>query len=200
MSRAKFIALLGAPASGKSSLAFRLSQETGIILASKDSFKIVAFEAWGFRSEQEKKFLGKLAENKYFEFVKSIVDERKDLIVEGYFNHTRIYDIPNESDSNYSVYRIFCHAAPAVLADRYNKRIKSSERHPSLSIRNCYPFVEGVSEFQSPVSVEFVERSQALIPKPSTGKILTVDTTNLHRDFDSIYKRILNFCDMERRL
>lgn len=92
------------------------------------------------------------------------------------------------------MYFIFCHAAPEVLADRYNKRIKSSERHPALSIRNCYPFVEGVSEFQSPVSVAFVKRNQDLIPKPCKGKILTVDTTNLHQDFDSIKKRILEFC------
>lgn len=198
MSRAKFIAIFGAPAVGKSSLAVRLSQDTGIILAAKDSFKVAAFEACGFRSEQEKKLLGQLAEDRYFDFVKSMVDAQKNLIVEGYFKHTRIYDLPNEDD--YSVYLIFCHAAPAVLADRYNKRIKSSERHPSLSICNCYPFVEGVSKFQSPVSVEFVERSQNLIVKPCRGKILTVDTTNLHRDFDLIYKRILNFCDIERRL
>ena len=200
MSRVKLIALLGAPASGKSALAFRLSQETGIILASKDSFKVAAFEAWGFRSNREKKLLGHLAEDKYFEFVKSTLDERQDLIVEGYFKHTRIYDIMNERESNYSVYSIFCHAAPEVLAERYNKRINSPERHPALSIRNRYPFVEGVSEFQSPVSVEFVKRSQDLLAKPCCGKILTVDTTNLHRDFDSIHKRILNFCDMERRL
>ena len=200
MSRSKFIALLGAPTSGKSSLARRLSQETGIILASKDSFKVATFETWGFHSEQEKKLLGKLTEDKYFEFVKSMMNEQKDLIVEGYFKHTRIYDIPNESGLNYSMYWIFCHAAPAILADRYNKRIKSPERHPALSIRNCYPFIEGVSKFQSPVSVEFVERSQDLIAKPCIGKTLTVDTTNLHRDFDSIYKRILNFCNIERRL
>lgn len=146
MNSAKIIVLLGAPASGKSSLALKLSQDTGICVVSKDNFKVIAFETYGFRSPKEKKSLGKIAENNFLQFIGESMNAQIDLIIEGCFkNLALLYDTIDVYTASYSEYWIFCYTESNILADRYNRRIKSPERHPALSITNFYPLVEGIS-------------------------------------------------------
>lgn len=192
----KLIIFIGAPASGKSTIAKKISQCTEIFLASKDDFKIEIFERCGFSSNAEKKFLGEIAENNFYNFVSKFIDENKNLIVEGCFKNLDI--LCEFATKNFVTYWIIFRADPEILTVQYNERLKNSERHPALSIVNCYPFVDGVSKIQAPITVEFADKYQKNLPKPASGKILTVDTTD--ENFSAICEEIINFCELERRI
>ena len=87
------ILIAGVPASGKTTFAAWLSQETGIPYLSKDEIKEILFDTLGFRCREEKVALGKAAEEILYHFAKSQLCVGQPFILENNFDDASQKDI-----------------------------------------------------------------------------------------------------------
>ncbi|GHV38865.1 hypothetical protein FACS1894187_18170 [Synergistales bacterium] len=186
------IIFTGAPASGKSSFAKRLSESLSIVSVSKDEMKIQLFQQFGFSSHAEKKKLSMQGERLMYDTIREHCDSCLDLIVDNNFkNFNAIRKIVGEHDV---VLCVSCYANSAVLARRYNERIANRQRSLSLYTLNKYPTVDGLSEFHKPIDSEGVERIQREVLEGFYGKaVLAIDTTRIDNEYETLYAQIESF-------
>jgi chloramphenicol phosphotransferase-like protein len=191
----KLIIFTGAPASGKSSLAEYIGEKMDIDVVSKDGFKIALFEKYGFNSHKEKKRLSIKGEQQLHQSIQKYVDKGIDLIVDNNFkNYNDVRKIIIESNKSVGIKCINCVADYSELANRYNERIKSGNRHRALYTLNKYPVVEGISEFHKPITEDDVKRIQECVKESTYGKdVLEVNTTNIKVDFQKICDQVEKF-------
>lgn len=189
----KLILVTGAPASGKSTIAEAISKHTRIRYISKDLFKIRLFERYGFTTHSEKKRLSILGESQMYDEIQQCVDTNENLIVDNNFkDFIKIREIIKEK--NVDLYCIYCDCEYELLAQRYNERIRTGNRHPALYTLNYYPIKEGISMFHPIISKDDVFRIQKNVTEKHFGNnILIIETDNILHDFDSIVKKALCF-------
>lgn len=193
------ILFTGPPASGKSTISSNVGKKLNIEVISKDMYKIQLFDRYGFKSNEEKKELSLKAEDMMYKKIKEMINLDQDLIVDNNFkNFNVLRTILKEVNKNVNVICIRCEADYSVLANRYNERIINKERHPSLYIKNCYPYVEGVSEIHKMIEREDVIRIEnEVVHKYFGEKVLIIKTDTIDK-FDIICNDILLY--IERNL
>lgn len=195
----KLIILTGAPASGKSSLSKALSERTAIDFISKDNLKIGLFEQYGFTSHDQKKNLSRLGEKMLYDRIKDSILKQQDIIVDNNFKNYDIIRSYQQDFCNVRVYCINCAASSDILAQRYNERITSGNRHEALYTLNQYPVIDGVSKFHPIITADDVDRIQMEVREKTFGDfILEIDTNNIDVDFDSLCDRIMSFCGLSK--
>ena len=189
------IVLTGAPATGKSWIAERLSAEKHIPVFSKDAFKIELYEQYGFRNHDEKKRLSNLGEAMLLEKVRECVVAGKSVIID---NNFKVFDAFRSAIAGYerscNIICIFLFADSKKLADRYNERIASGNRQLPLYVLNLYPVVEGITEYHKPLTADQVDNINKNVKEEVYGQhICRIDTTRIETDSEEIYSKIADF-------
>lgn len=188
----KLIIITGAPASGKSTIAQNVSKITGIPYFSKDEFKIELFEKYGFNNHDEKKKLSIQGENMLKNTISEHIDSDKDIIIDNNFKN---FDAVREAISahkNCTVICIMLKADYSVLAERYNLRISSGNRHTALYTLNKYPVVDGISKFHPLITEKDVSNIQNNIAEATFGdNVYEYDTTDIENTYEYICSDII---------
>lgn len=191
----RLIIFTGAPASGKSSIAEAVSKKICVDVISKDGFKIELFEKYGFTSHAEKKKLSIKGEQMMYDAIRKYIDNNQDLIVDNNFkNFDEIRLILKQTNIDIVLKCIYCVADYEKLAQRYNERISSGNRHLALYTLNQYPVITGVSEFHPLITIKDVERIEQGIQEFTFGTdVLEINTDNIENDFESLCNSVINF-------
>ncbi|MDE7432591.1 MAG: ATP-binding protein [Lachnospiraceae bacterium] len=195
----RLIIVTGAPASGKSSIAEAVGKKIGIDVISKDGFKIVLFEKYGFTNHAEKKKLSLKGEKIMYETIERYIMQNSDLIVDNNFKHFNVVrDILERTNASVDIRCVYCVADYDILAKRYNDRISSGNRHQALYTLNKYPVIDGVSEFHPLITRDDVERIEQEIQESAFGqKVLEMNTDNIELDFESLCNQVIDFIAKE---
>lgn len=188
----KIIIFTGAPASGKSTVAEAVSARTGIKVVSKDECKIRLFEKYGFTSHDEKKALSIRGEEDMLSLVAETLVENHDIIIDNNFkDYDGLRRIIAESGKECRVLCFVFEASGDILAERYNARIRSGNRHTALYCLNQYPVIEGITKFHPTITADDVKRIQNCIREETFGDaVYRINTDNIEHDFGSICDRI----------
>lgn len=122
----------GAPATGKTHLSRRLARELRLPLLSKDDIKEGLFEGLGWSDREWSKKLGGASFDALFLVLERQLEAGVSCIVETAFmpkfNSARFLKLKQRY--NYWPIQIYCFAEVNVLAQRFNRRIATGERHP----------------------------------------------------------------------
>ncbi|MBN1642545.1 MAG: ATP-binding protein [Anaerolineae bacterium] len=131
MDEPHLIAIAGPPASGKSTLARQIAVALHWPLICKDTIKEALYEALGTDDRAWSQRLGAAAIHVLFALAEEILRTGASVIVESTFKHERtpceLAALVEATGARLTV--VYCHAAPEVLAQRFNRRARS-DRHP----------------------------------------------------------------------
>ena len=163
------IIFTGAPASGKSSIAATIAQEFNMPYYSKDDFKISLYEQYGFNNHDEKKKLSLLGEKMLLEQIQLSIVQNVDIVVDNNFKNFKEIKAMTGVENNCKIICVNLVANPILLAERYNQRIRSGNRHPALYTLDVYPIIEGISSFHKPIDENDVVRIQRSVTEETFG-------------------------------
>lgn len=165
------IYILGLPASGKSTLAKKLSVELNVPLISKDDLKVMLFDAYGWTNREGSMQAGRAS----YDIIDYLLDEQlrvgNAVIIES--------TPPKFASEKFKMWRkkydarfiqIYCEAEADVIRKRFKERILADDRHVSS--------VEGEAGLQN---VEVLIK-QGFKPIDVESEIIRVDTS----DFDAV--------------
>ncbi len=168
----KFIVIGGSLATGKSTIAKYLEQETGIKRISMDDLKERLFDIGGYRDRAWSKRIGHMAWVVFKQLVELHLEHGDDVIAEATFLWADDADWIHEITARYKaeIYQIWMTADPLVARERFIKRA-NHERHPG----HCDTLEQVIEEFDE----RFFR--QRFNPLALSGKTLIVDTTDFSR-------------------
>ncbi len=181
MRRPKLIIIGGSLATGKSTVAKYLEEQTGIKRISMDELKERLFDIGGHRDREWSKGIGRLGWPVFCGMIEMQLERRNDVIAEATFLWSDDADWINQLAQKFEgdIFQIWMTADPKIARERFVYRA-NNERHP------------GHNDQVDHVIEEFDERffNRTFEPQPLNGKTLVVDTS----DFDTVNKEaILNF-------
>ena len=157
----------GLPATGKTTVAKRISEEFGIPLYSKDLFKESLFDSLGYSDRDWSKRLGAAAYEILFAVVEAEVSAGRSVIAESNFG-------PDSTlrflDMKVRFVQVLCHARGDLVFERFADRAWRGDRHPG------HVDADNVEEFKSELHRGRID------PLELSGPVIEVDTT----DFDAI--------------
>jgi len=164
------IYVLGLPASGKSTLAKKLSNELRLPLLSKDAIKVMLFDTYGWTDREGSMMAGRAS----YGIIDYILEEQlrvgNSVIVESTFSGNASPKFKKwQKDYNARYVQIYCYADAEVIRERFKKRILEDDRHVSR--------VEGEAGLQNLEAM--IERG--FTPIDIEGEIIKIDTTDFRR-------------------
>ena len=134
------ILVAGMPASGKSTIAVRISESLGIPMLSKDSIKEVLFDDLGFHSRAEKVQLGTAAMHILYYAAAQLMKVGKPFILENNFEDASIPGIMALLETHhYTAVTVRLTGDPEVIYRRFAARDLSDTRHRGHVVNDCYP-------------------------------------------------------------
>ena len=134
------ILVAGMPASGKSTIAVRISESLGIPMLSKDSIKEVLFDDLGFHSRAEKVQLGTAAMHILYYAAAQLMKVGKPFILENNFEDASISGIMALLETHhYTAVTVHLTGDPEVIYRRFAARDLSDTRHRGHVVNDCYP-------------------------------------------------------------
>ncbi len=179
----KFIIVGGALATGKSTIAKFLEEQTGIKRISMDELKERLFDIGGYKDRQWSKRIGQMAWPLFKQLVELHLERGEDVIAEATFLWPDDVDWMREMMKQHyaNLYQIWMTADPIVARERFIVRAQMSERHP------------GHNDALEEVLAEFDERifNRTFIPHPIKEATLVVDTTNINLIDRNAIKRFI---------
>lgn len=180
----KLIIVGGSLATGKSTIAKKLEEKTGIKRISMDDLKERLFDIGGYRDRVWSKQIGRLGWPVFRGMIEMHLESGNDVIAEATFLWPDDAEWINELASQFhaDIFQIWMTADPFVARERFMHRA-NNERHP------------GHNDQVDHVIEEFDERffKKTFDPQPLNGKTLVVDTT----DFQQVnFKSIRSFIDV----
>jgi predicted kinase len=126
------VVISGAPGSGKTTLARRLSLDLGLPLLEKDALKETLSDAMGAPADVPASMrLGGGAYAVLVEVARTLLDAGCGVIVESNFRRDVSEPILEPLVSRSSALLIHCTAATDILTSRYARRFANGERHPA---------------------------------------------------------------------
>jgi predicted kinase len=178
----KLIIINGLPASGKSTLANRLSRGLDVPVFAKDDFKELIADTVGYTDHESTQNFGKASFSILFSVARKCLEKGMPVIIEGNFSlgeETKSF-LSYIEKGNIDVREVLCYASPELLTQRFRERTKHSLRHP-------VHHTLGENELNA-----WIERSLGRDGKADalTSKVLEVDTTELT---DEQYQSVLSF-------
>lgn len=164
------IYILGPPATGKSTLAKKLSIELDLPLISKDELKLILFDEFGWVDREVSMRAGRAS----YDIIDYIVAEQlrvgNSLIVESVppkFEVDNFKKWQREHNSRYI--QIYCEADANVIRSRFKARIFADRRHVSI--------VEGEAGLQNLENLI----SEGFTPIDVKSEIIKIDTTDFSK-------------------
>lgn len=181
----KLIVIGGSLATGKSTIAKYLEQETGIKRISMDDLKERLFDIGGYRDRAWSKRIGHIAWPVFQQLVELHLEQGEDVIAEATFlwPDDAVWINALASQFHADLFQIWMTADPVVARERFMHRA-NNERHP------------GHNDHVDHVIEEFDERffKKRFDPLPLNGKTLVVDTT----DFGAVvFATIMSFVNRQ---
>jgi predicted kinase len=127
------ILILGLPATGKTTLAKKISEELALPLLIKDDLKVVLFDVYGWKDREESMKAGTAS----YKIMDYVIEEQlrcgNSLIVEGTFNP--VYDDAKfkswQEKYNVRYAQIYCYADAGTIRRRFSERAAADSRHVS---------------------------------------------------------------------
>lgn len=186
------ILLSGLPAAGKSTMARRISEATGIPIVSKDDIKEILFDTIGFKSREEKLRLGTASMMLMYYTAEKIMAMGSSIILDNNFE--------NSSRDGLETLLTNCQATPVtvhmdgdpeVIYHRFIERDRSPDRHRGHITNVCYPedypVTEPVIEMEMFVN-RYTDRGMRDFVM---GKTIDVDATDLDSiDYDEVIRSV----------
>jgi predicted kinase len=161
------IVVSGMPASGKSSIAERLSAELGIAWINKDGLKEVVYDSLSGNESGLTSQLGTVSMHLLYHVAERHLAAGQALIIESNFDpqlaaaQVRAF----QEHWHFTLVQIICVADIETLHERFKERAARGDRHP---VHTDDPDV-------LEMAARFAEQDQ---PMEAPGHVLTVDTTN----------------------
>ncbi len=141
----KLIIVNGLPASGKSTLAKRLSDSLQIPYFGKDDFKELLVDSTGLVDLETTRKFGKVSYELQFLVAKRCLSVRTSLIIEGNFtlgNATELF-VQEMKSSSFDTYEIQCFAKGDILVERFLSRDRH-QAHTNMSDAEYRAYAEGL--------------------------------------------------------
>ena len=176
------ILVAGMPASGKSTIAVRISESLGIPMLSKDSIKEVLFDDLGFHSRAEKVQLGTAAMHILYYAAAQLMKVGKPFILENNFEDASIPGIMALLETHH-------YTAARDLSDT---------RHRGHVVNDCYPEPPG-APLENPTRKSYEQFLDDIAARGYTrfqanGPVLEVDVTDLSElDFPRLMGSLTGF-------
>jgi predicted kinase len=168
----KVILVGGVPATGKSTMARFLENETGIKRISMDDLKEAIFDLAGYHDREWSKQVGMIAWPTFKQLVELHLSRGEDVIAEATFlwpeDGRWFHSLIEKYEA--SLYQIWMTANPLVVRERFIYRAHHN-RHPG----HCDTTDEVIESFTN----RFFNRTY--LPHPLAGKTLVVDTTDFNQ-------------------
>ncbi len=134
MSEQVLIVIQGGSATGKSTLARKLSTDLGIYTLTKDNFKEMMYDVLGTPASRDESTLYGLAATKaLYAAAETLLASGKSVTIESAFHKELALDDIHRliGDRSIHLMQIYVTAPPALRLQRYEDRIRNGERHPS---------------------------------------------------------------------
>lgn len=170
MKKPAVIYVLGLPASGKSTLAKKLSIELELPLISKDELKVMLFDVYGWVNREESMKAGRAS----YDIIDYVVEEQlrvgNSIIIESTASKFAgdTFKLWQEK-YNARCVQIYCEAEAEVIRERFRARILADDRHVSR--------VEGEAGLQNLEDLI----NQGFAPIDHKGEIIRIDTTDFNK-------------------
>lgn len=183
MNKATLILISGAPGTGKTSLARRLSKSLPVVVLEKDAIKETLFDTLGEGSREWSSKLGGATFALLRMLVQTHLDAGQSVVVESTFQPE--HDVPwldrMREQYDIDVLELHCHTDPETALHRYAQRIDSNERH------------QGHQAGMSPDAhiAELRERYESYGPLTTGAELVTIDTTDFSNvDYAAIMEQV----------
>ena len=196
------ILVAGMPASGKSTIAVRISESLGIPMLSKDSIKEVLFDDLGFHSRAEKVQLGTAAMHILYYAAAQLMKVGKPFILENNFEDASIPGIMALLETHhYTAVTVRLTGDPEVIYRRFAARDLSDTRHRGHVVNDCYPEPEPGRVVEPMSYEEFVTgfTNRGMDSFSVEGPRIVVDTTDFSKvDLEDLSRRIRDLTETLR--
>lgn len=186
------ILVSGMPASGKSTIAGKLSASLNIPMLSKDSIKEILFDTLGFNSRAEKVQLGVAAMHILYYAAQQLMKAGKPFILENNFEDSSVEGIMELlEDYQYVGITVRLTGDPAIIYRRFAARDLSEERHRGHVVNDRYPEPAGALR-ENPTRKTFAQYLNDIDTRGFTrfianGPLLEVDVTDLAKlDYEKL--------------
>jgi predicted kinase len=126
----RLVIVTGAPGTGKTILATRLSRELGLPLLTKDTIKEAMMDALPVPDREASIHLGAAVFRVLFTFSQSLLDAAIGIVLEGPFTHPQADAPLRELGQNAQTALIHCVAPAELVLRRYRERYEAGLRHP----------------------------------------------------------------------
>jgi tRNA(Arg) A34 adenosine deaminase TadA/predicted kinase len=172
--------LIGAPASGKSTLGRQLATALGMPYLSKDLFKETLFDTLGWEDRGWSQQLGSASMALLFRSAAELLQAGQTVALDSTF-YPRVHESQLRAlRERYGcqLVQIVCTAPGPTLVERFERRALSGERHPG------HADAASLDEFRSRLLTEHWEALDL------GGPVLTVDTSTGDVDIEGLARRI----------
>ena len=178
------ILVAGMPASGKSTIAEKISEALEIPMLSKDAIKEVLFDDLGFRSREEKVRLGVAAMHILYYSADRLMKANKPFVLENNFEDASLPGLLALLEAHhYTAVTVRLTGDPEVIYRRFAARDLSDTRHRGHVVNDRYPEPPGAPR-ENPTRKSYEQFRQDIVTRGYTrfqanGPVLEVDVTEL---------------------
>ncbi len=175
------IIIAGMPATGKSTLAKKLSDALGLAILEKDEIKDEMFDTIGFKDRKEKRALDVAANAILLRCTENLISKGNSLIIVNNFDSDmsgRVQDMIDKAGCN--CITVFLNGDPEVLYKRYVARDARHSRHMGHTFIDRYPPLEGDDVNRSMTREYFRDRfeNHGMADFKLKGKRIDLDATH----------------------
>ena len=177
--KANFLVIVGGPpASGKTTIAEKLSEDFSVPLIRKDAIKELLFDNIGWSDREWSRKLGATTYRIMDQITEAELKAGRAVILEANFKKSFDEEKFQHWQKQYLLryFQIFCNAPRDVLLERFKSRVESGERHPGHVDGTNYDIFEPKHLAETFVPLESL-----------AGELINVDST---QDFDLYYPQI----------
>lgn len=200
------ILLSGMPASGKSTIANKLSAFLQIPVLSKDAIKEILFDDLGFTGREEKVKLGVAAMHILYYAAARMMKAGNPFILENNFEDSSVEGIM-ELLKRYQYVGITVRLTgdPVVLYQRFAARDLSDTRHRGHVVNDCYPEPAGAVR-ENPTRKTYEQYLQDIENRGynrfiANGPLIELDVTDFQKlDFDKICRDLTQIINSMERI
>lgn len=175
------IVLAGMPASGKSTIASKLSAAFSLPVLAKDELKEALFDTVGFRCYAEKRMLDHAANAVLLRAVRAMLSAGQSVILDNNFDQLSACSLDDLTEEfGARCVTVFLGGDTETFYHRYVERDRAHLRHPGHVVQEHYPLLPGETADHDMTREEFREKfeKRGMAEIRLRGERIDVDATN----------------------